>query len=1024
VARWPLLWLALGGLVHCTPAARPPSSGSIARQAVPVWRAQLDPTVLGPRLIPETLDPNASFGTDPGGGARFIAGGLRVLRLPSGAILTSEERFPSAPRAFALPPRLGGGSLFVVENTLLRSDSWLSPARALYTSPTEIVDVWLGLDRLYVRTKNGSNVAVDPRKGAPVDLGPWPRAPSVTSYRALDGWRAAAIADLRGAVASFDAGATWRRLDLPIDPQRVGVGRVDPASGETFEVPAGTGAGGDFLFVRGPEASHQCFAVVGDGAPTRLPACPSHGAPPDAALVALDVTAAKIFGANPFTAAVEDGWPTPEGTALVARDGALGRVRLSDGAWVALRLDAFPTKPSRCHPLPLFVDEGAPSLGFACAEPRGKTVIYAADPSRMELSAVKVFEGSRQVLSFGNGAIAVRGSCELVVGESVNGRYCVLSRGPGPHGGAPRWAEKRVPGDDPEEPRMLLGGDGLVAFLSTPLGGKLEEAHLTFLDHGSRDVKLSFPDVPAEVRRALSSGVWLDGFEERQPGLFGGWVEASGAMLGVEVGVDGQVHVGAYVREAGSPMVSGRYGLGWGASRRGYQTTDGGMTWTAMEVPDPLSPAPRERACGPVGCTAAGWIRVGWGAADLRAPEMPSAIMPPYHPPGRDLDLDLECEPLEGIPPATPGPEVGFYSMPPPAMRAEDQVVRAEASSSLDRADRLGALARLFAWGPRSEDWSHVGRWGVQWLWPYGGSRDVRTTSPSIAPFATLDAARRALLGGSPVTLNWSLAIGDESTTALLIGKRIGVLPGVTGVFALEAERSPLEVHRADGEPFADVDSAIRASGHWYLVTGPSAGEPRAAVVYRVDGSEAREFARVPRASPESRALPVARLARRTDGRAIGVVVVEGQPSADALRWVLPLDIESGAPGEPEPLGLANLGDRSELSPCTEEDAGWVLDTSWNGARWSAKARVDLGRGRGSFDLINLYLRLRLSSRRACIEQLSGTYEGARDTVSVPTMPAGLGSGASRTRDVHPRPTVFVSALEGHARHALRCHTR
>ncbi len=246
-------------------------------------------------------------------------------------------------------------------------------------------------------------------------------------------------------------------------------------------------------------------------------------------------------------------------------------------------------------------------------------------------------------------------------------------------------------------------------------------------------------------------------------------------------------------------------------------------------------------------------------------------------------------------------------------------------------------------------------------------------------------------------------------------------------IAVLEADRAPVEVRRADGEPFADLDFAIRVAGHWYVVTEQATGEPHAAVVYRIDGSEAREFARVPRASLETRP-PLPRLARRSDGRAIGVVV-EGQPSPDNVRWVLPLDIETGAPGEPEPLGSADLGDRSKVLPCTDEDSGWVLDTTWSGPAWSAQARVDPGRGRRAFYLRSLYVRVRLSARQACVEEVSGTEADAGDTISVAAIRPEIGGGAARSGAAaapaaHPRASLLVSVLQGHSRYPLRCHAR
>jgi hypothetical protein len=1002
-----------------------------------------DPTVRGPRLLPEAVDSSQFLGTNPAGGRRFLAGGLRVLALPGGAVRTSLEPLPESPKSdiasYALPTRLGGGFLFLVQPRLYRSESWLAAARPIYASPSAIAEVLLGLDRAYVRAANGSITALDPRTGDAMDLGPWPDAPSVLAYRAVDGWLAVAIADLRGAIVTYDAGATWKPLALPIQPKSVEVARMDPATGETWIDPPDTGGSGGFVVVRGTSAARQpesCFAIRADEPPSRLARCPRADEPVDASLSSKDAALVHIFGARPFVTAVEDGWPLDADTALVARDGALGQLRLSDGQWTATNLAAFPSKPARCHPMPILVDAGAPALGFACAEPSGRTAVYRYDPSLFALTEVRSFDGPRAILSFANGAIAVRGACDGGPERRRASRYCVLSRRAtgrtSPSLGeprAPRWIDVELPSFpvrsdsrsmsalDSEDPRRLLVfDDGRVGVLSPPRG-KLATMRLEFLGEGENGtVGLDFPDLAPEVERALASGVWLDGFEERKARIASGWVEAAGAMIGVDVEEGGRVRVGDYVRDAGDPVVSGPYGLGWGDANRAYETTDGGATWTAFEVPKPLSrsPGPSERACGPVGCMAKGWVRVGWGKPKAMPQETLSPVRTPFRPP-RDLDLVcVSAVATTAKPGAVPAaaPDT-FYGIQEPPSRPEDLKVWVDADGQVDRAGHGGPLARIYAWGPRSDDWTRVGRWTVRWLSPFGGPRDVESTAPSLAPFVSPDAARRALgHAGSGSIVNWSMTIGDEMSSALLLGRRLGL---DATVLQVDAERSPLEVRRGDGEPFADIDFAMKAGGHWYLSSREDYGEAPASVVFRVDGGMARPFARIPRATRELRPS-LARLAARTDGRAIGLVV-DGQPPPDRaipLRWVLPLDIESGAAAEPERLGAADLGGQEDLSPCREGDTGWILDTAWAG-----KARIAAATLEGSRVLTKVYLRARLSTGRACVERLSGSLEGDLVDLSVSTRKA-----VPMKAPVAPAATLVVSALHAGGRTLLRCGSR
>ena len=84
--------------------------------------------------------------------------------------------------------------------------------------PATISELHVGLDRVYLRSPQGPLVAIDPRTGAALDLGPLPSSPRVASIAALDAWRAIAVADLRGALLTIDAGSSWRPVTLPVEP--------------------------------------------------------------------------------------------------------------------------------------------------------------------------------------------------------------------------------------------------------------------------------------------------------------------------------------------------------------------------------------------------------------------------------------------------------------------------------------------------------------------------------------------------------------------------------------------------------------------------------------------------------------------------------------------------------------------------------------------------------------------------------------------------------------------------------------
>jgi hypothetical protein len=308
-----------------------------------------------------------------------------------------------------------------------------------------------------------------------------------------------------------------------------------------------------------------------------------------------------------------------------------------------------------------------------------------------------------------------------------------------------------------------------------------------------------------------------------------------------------------------------------------------------------------------------------------------------------------------------------------------------------------GGIARAFAWGPGSGDWEHLGHWLIRWSSPFEGRAEVRSSASSRAPFADEDAARRALTGGRGVPVVWTAVVSEDSSAALLLGRR----GRETDLIAVDDGGPPVAIRRVDAEPWGTIQSALHASGEWFIVTSEDS-RPNTASIFRTDASGARRLAEVSRAVLSS---PSLRLARHSDGVTIGLIV-DGEPPADrsaSRRWVVPVNMESAVVGAPEPLGAADLSDRA-VAVCGEgEGLPWVLEQPLT-------ANVELTTGARSVALGQIYARLRASAERACLERLVG--DGSTSDQSPP--PAEL-------RRAVDTPTLPVTIIWHDRRVALRC---
>ena len=1008
--------------------------------------------VRGPRLVPESVDLERSFGVEPGGGLRGIAAGVRVVSYASGAVLTAPDRLTTAPASITvLPDRLGGGALFAIGDTLFRSEKWLARAEAVFKAPAPIKAVWVGLDRVVLRMPNGALIAVNPVSGAPLDLGALPPSPAITAYAALDGFRAVALADLRGVVATTDAGGTWRTVPIPAEPREL------VAVGDTLTVLGVSGRDGPVFEVRPEGDFARVTTSVGDKDKDRG-ASGSSSAPPDAtraganfATTPAAVDAAKMFGQRPLALAVADGIPLADGSALVAHAGALARVRLVDGAILDLARDAFPLRSAKCHGIVIGEPNGA---GFVCGEPRGRTHVYRYLPARRRLDLVMAFDLPRVILPGGNGAIAVRGRCaeDAPSPTAVPGltatevTYCVRS--------ATGATREQVLTASVENARVVPLRDGRLAVIVPPRGD-IVGGHVTIVGN---DAPVTTPlvfDEPADAaRKVVAQGMWLDGFEERSPGVLGGWVEHAGTVLGIEINANGHARHGVFVRDIGnSVVVAGRFGLGWTGAQRGFETTDGGLTWRAIDLPDKLDPtsssmlrSPAPRGCGPAGCVLAGWIRVGWGEVPAAPPSTPNALT--VLRPTAVSALELTCEVAStragtsaasnaahsrgasstaGARSSTRGPMTmqviagngmyrtsggdftPFYGVAPPTRRPEDVEAQYEVQELADHQRNVGPLARAYVWGAKGLEWDATSRWLVRWTSPFASSSDVFSTPVAAPPRVVIEASRFAAGGQVRPMQSVTIAPSDDPRHALLVSSRALTVSGFeTLLVMLDDGRAPVEVRRADGEPFTAVHSALRIEGRWFVATDPAPSEPAAAVIWEIEAGVARELARIPRVDPtrSSGSAPF-RLARRDGETTIGLVV-DAQPNADgrpARKWVIGVDTTSGRLGELEPLGGVEYDGRT-VTPCTGDEGGWVLDMPLA----TPSIRVS-GPGRPAITLRSGYGRVRLGRGKACVERLAAQYDGSAED-----LPRGSLGPMVRSERV-----ITIGVLTNGVRQELRC---
>jgi hypothetical protein len=1012
------------------PAAAPAAAGSASPAPSGSGKADakapksMDPpglvgAISGSYLIPE-LTPEKGVFLREEGHKKILVDRMRIIAHEDGSEERATELMPNSyASAIALPSRLGGGFLFHSSGggttQIWRAASWLAHLEPLTQVSTVADEIIPGFDRLYVRLQSSNRlVAIDPQTGATMPLGPLPPSVAYGALAFADGWRAVVDTDLRGPLATFDAGTTWRPLRLPERPGTITAITGDPV-----------------LFVNGGS-----YLVDASGAMTFRPDPPRKYST-DKDRDQEEAKAARPpgpLGKRPLRAALEDGFPEGGRTAIVARGGALARVSLRDGSVVKIVPEAYKDRDASCHAVR--VGQG---WGFVCGERDGATTVQAFVPP-FSLKEIWRFAKPRFVSPSGNGALVMRGPCDDEPVKAGDGRtYCIRAAD-----GATR--QIRVTGDLGVE-RVIALADGRVVVLVPP---RREAGQITVLRGVAVEssAPLKFPNRPSDSARAAKRGLWLDGFEEREPGVIGGWVEAGGAVVGVRVSLNGEMKLGEMRTDPNGALVAGRFGVSIGDDGEAAETTDGGMEWTTFELPDHEVDTPaRTRACGPVGCALASWLRVGWGKPlvkdDFETAKPPGS---PYAPITTASTVTMSCELLGSVTPPLPekpatkdpkaktppnprqryGYPYGYgyggygygygYGYKPPwmAFRNTAAPTLGKDETGVDTGS-YGASAQLrsYTWGKKGSDWTKAGKWLVRFDDRFDVGGGVRSSAITAPPWADEQQAIGGVTGGmSYGVASWSAYLDPSGRAAL--GQACN---GPCALYSISEGQPVLAMRDGSGRfggysrllatGSTTAGTAVRVGESWFFLT--SGPQYDSIALWRADLGVIKQLGVYYRPSKSRYAsIEPPRLVRRALGTSLGLLVTApkgpGEPSS--TWYVLPVDSETGALDEPISLGRRDL---SGAMPerCAAGQDGWLTE-----AFLETSPSVDLGTSYAQMDSVEM--RLRIDPGSVCVEAISAGTDG---TVAVAKKGPGPAKGApaGKPKDVDPHkvPLALTERLSG-----------
>ncbi len=1002
------VWLASLVVAGCSSA-----NVQVPNAASKPWgeAARLSPAVLLPTKVllgASDLTPVEVTGS----GRNILVDRLRVTVSDAGVTRRAATLLPH-PRGEVrrLPDRLGAGYLFKFEaarKTLLyQSDTFLGELKPVVSVNATDTAMEFGFDRVYLRrsvnrygySDESSLLAVDLADKRLASTAPLPLAAGYGAMVFADGWRGVAEVDLRGPMVTLDAGVSWAPLGVPTSNSTLAVMDGDPVVIST-EGKWRVGARGTVAF--------EPRAAVVPTSPATLK--PKH----------------SPLGVSPVRAAVETGYPDSESTAVVLANGSLVRVKLPEGEIVETIPKAHPDPLAKCQPLRF--GPAAGDFGFLCSEAEQKTALYRYErPGKLRLSVS--LRTARRVTASGNGWLVIAGSCSDPPSDASEGAaggpplpaeplvalHCVVS----PQGVT---REIKVRGDIGIE-RVVALADGRTAVLIPPRNGT--PGQLTLLEGGkARAVALTLP-ADADLARMLERGLWLHGFEEREPQVLGGWVENGGTTVGVQVALSGAVTTGEPRFAPSGILAAGRLAVASDESSGFFETVDGGITWRAQAFPFETEWTDRVRSCSPVGCAMQGWTKVGWGEAVTEEPDLP---LPPGAASAVEWRLglrpSLDCTltstatpapakpfaqpPMAAIPPqpqryywdrVEAGRWNSFRNQPPPTITSK------EVGFDSGRSDDV-VRVHTYVWGEPG-DWAKTAKAQLRFDDPFDLAGGPRQTKPFPSPWSDLWEAGRTMRNRDMA------AYLDPSGRSAIV--TMG--SGYGHMFIASDGQAPTIVRDPSGNLFSTQlapHGAVRSGDTWYLLTrtashyggyGYGYGYGYNHIqLFRVRGGVARWWGNYPRL-PGGGGVPMAELARRA--RSEGVALVVSQPAEGSQRLlVYPVDMSTGALQEPRVV--PDIGKTPAFfTRCKPDFDGWMLDVPLS------PSPTLITPGRLSFQ--SQWARIRFDGEKTCVDGIATTANLMVDETSKAAAPA--------KGDADAIPLAVTLSNDGQRR-AYQCRVR